>query len=240
MHFILFCRREADFQDEIPAIDSNTVLTNTGTAGNIGTKQIYNPNTDYKTQQNALVTAETFNSAVQNAIDTEFVCVESIPAGCLLWKINQIITGKNLFDKGNPQMRMNAYFNSGTRFCISPYGGGDKVVFIPVKPDTTYTIQRTIPNQMYDRFRIGAFNTKDTPKASDCATDILFDAPDLTTRYATVTTKNDTTYLGVFCRNSGTVGPDWQEYLDTFQVEQGNTPTSYEPHHKIYMPTETN
>ena len=74
-------------QNEIPAENANTVLTNTGTAGEIGTKKIYDSTQDFSTQTDALVTAATFNAAVQNAIDNEFVCVESIPEGCLLYKI---------------------------------------------------------------------------------------------------------------------------------------------------------
>ena len=57
----------APLQDEIPAVNTNTVLINTGTAGEIGQKQIYDSNADYASQQNALVTVETFNAAVQNA-----------------------------------------------------------------------------------------------------------------------------------------------------------------------------
>ena len=82
-------------QDEIPAINTNIVLTNTGTAGEIGIKQIYDESTDYALQQNALVTAETFNAAVQNAIDNEFVCIEASADGCLLYKtqINTLPSG---------------------------------------------------------------------------------------------------------------------------------------------------
>ena len=79
------------FQDEIPAVNTNTVLTNTGTPGEIGIKQIYDSTQSFDTQTNALVTAETFNTAVQNAIDNEFVCIEwlgeHVPGNCLLWKM---------------------------------------------------------------------------------------------------------------------------------------------------------
>ena len=64
-------------QDTIPANDGATqVLTNTGTAGEYGTKGIYDANGDYSAQQNALVDAQTMNAGVQNAINTEFRCVE--------------------------------------------------------------------------------------------------------------------------------------------------------------------
>ena len=82
----------ASLQDKIPAETTNTVLTNTGTAGLIGTRQIYDSSNDYLLQQNALVTAENFNTAMQNAIESEFVCIEWLgdvhdDEHCLLYKI---------------------------------------------------------------------------------------------------------------------------------------------------------
>ncbi len=64
-------------QDIIPANDGATqVLTNTGTAGEYGTKGIYDANGAYATQTQNLVDAATMNAGVQNAIDSEFQCVE--------------------------------------------------------------------------------------------------------------------------------------------------------------------
>ncbi len=64
-------------QDTIPANDgAPRVLTNTGTAGEYGTKGIYYANGAYAVQQNNLVDAQTMNAGVQNAINTEFRCVE--------------------------------------------------------------------------------------------------------------------------------------------------------------------
>ena len=81
-------------QDEIPAKNANTVLINTGAAGEIGTKKIYDETQGFETQTDALVTAETFNAAVQNAIDNEYVCIEwlgeHIPSNCLLYQIRAV------------------------------------------------------------------------------------------------------------------------------------------------------
>ncbi len=80
-------------QDIVPAKDTNTVLTHTGESGNIGEKGIYDATGDYLTQQHDLVTAGVADSAIQNAIDTEFVCVEwhendaHTDANCLGWQI---------------------------------------------------------------------------------------------------------------------------------------------------------
>ena len=76
----------AQKQDAIPANDGTAqVLTNTGTPGSVGTKNIYDSTGEYAEQTGALVTAGDFNTAVQNAIDMEFTCIEWNAAGdCLL------------------------------------------------------------------------------------------------------------------------------------------------------------
>ncbi|MBO4700339.1 MAG: hypothetical protein J5620_01155 [Alphaproteobacteria bacterium] len=64
-------------QDKITANDGTPqVLTNTGTSGEYGTKGIYDSTNSYATQTDALIDAVTMNTAVQNAIDSEFQCVE--------------------------------------------------------------------------------------------------------------------------------------------------------------------
>ena len=74
-------------QDKIPAVDTNTVITHTGTAGNIGEKGIYDSNGNYAEQQTSLVTAGDANTGINNALENEFVCVEFDSDGCLIWKI---------------------------------------------------------------------------------------------------------------------------------------------------------
>jgi len=80
-------------QDIIPANDGVTqVLTNTGTAGEYGTKGIYDANGAYATQTQNLIDAATMNAGVQNAIDSEFQCIEWLDpndhsSDCLLMNI---------------------------------------------------------------------------------------------------------------------------------------------------------
>ena len=79
-------------QSQISAKNTDTVLTHTGTAGEIGEKKIYNTNNSYGEQTDALVTAGAFNSAVQNALESEFVCTEwqgdvHDNAHCLLYEV---------------------------------------------------------------------------------------------------------------------------------------------------------
>ena len=82
----------SNLQTQIPAKNTNTVLTNTGTAGTVGDKVIYDTTAAYGAQSDALVTAAAFNSAVQNALESEFVCVEWLGdvhdnAHCLLYEV---------------------------------------------------------------------------------------------------------------------------------------------------------
>jgi len=80
-------------QDTIPANDSNSVLTYTGVAGSIGSKGIYQDTGTYAEQMDDLVTAETFNSALANGLNNEFICAEYDPAEpdkCWLWEIRAL------------------------------------------------------------------------------------------------------------------------------------------------------
>ncbi len=74
-------------QNKISAVDTNTVLTTTNTAGEIGQKSIYDATGTYAEQTDALVTAEVANAAVQNAIDNEFICIDESPEGCLIYQV---------------------------------------------------------------------------------------------------------------------------------------------------------
>ena len=73
-------------QDKIAANNGAAqVITNTGTAGEIGTKNIYDASGSYAGQSDALIDAQTMNAAVQNAIDSEFECVDN---DCTLFNVS--------------------------------------------------------------------------------------------------------------------------------------------------------
>ena len=77
-------------QDTVPAVDTNTVLTTTDTNGEIGEKAIYDSTQNYAAQQDALVTAEDANAAIQNGIDAELVCSEwnpNDPTDCWVYDV---------------------------------------------------------------------------------------------------------------------------------------------------------
>ena len=85
----------AQKQEKIPANNGTAqVLTNTGTPGETGTKDIYDSTGTYSEQTDALVTAGQFNTAVQNAIDNEFTCIQynpNDPTDCWLVQMRAIV-----------------------------------------------------------------------------------------------------------------------------------------------------
>ena len=78
-------------QDELD-FAANTVLMNTGVAGEPMAKGIYQTSGDYNTQVDSLVDAATFNAALQNAINSELSCAQrkdpnDPTSKCLLFNI---------------------------------------------------------------------------------------------------------------------------------------------------------
>lgn len=61
---------------------ANYVMTGTGTAGTLGEKPVYSATINYT---NALVTAQTINTAAATAANSELSCIDN---DCLLWQIN--------------------------------------------------------------------------------------------------------------------------------------------------------
>jgi len=91
-------------QDTIERTTSvSQALTNTGTAGEYGTKDIYDSTSSYLEQTDALIDAQTMNAAVQNAINAEFVCISWVDddptKDCLLMEIRSV-TGKSILPSG--------------------------------------------------------------------------------------------------------------------------------------------
>ncbi|MBP5485736.1 MAG: hypothetical protein J6Y07_03460 [Alphaproteobacteria bacterium] len=66
------------------------VATYTSALGELGEKGIYQDSGTYATQQNNLVDAGTFNAALQNGLDNEFICAsnDSATGNCWLWTIS--------------------------------------------------------------------------------------------------------------------------------------------------------
>lgn len=93
---------------------ANYIMTGTGTAGTVGEKPVYSTTTNYT---NALVTAQTINTAAATAANSELSCIDN---DCLLWQINT---------SGPAGISTRIYFNpdasiNGTSYCyINQYSG---------------------------------------------------------------------------------------------------------------------
>lgn len=108
-------------QPTIPAEGANVIMTFDSTATNgIGTKQIYDESANYASQQDALVTAQTANAAVQMAINGEFECVlydPDNPTDCWWWNIKSKENLGNTLPTGYTQLEYitgdeNCWFNT--------------------------------------------------------------------------------------------------------------------------------
>ncbi len=82
-------------QDEIGAVNTNTVVTYTGTPGTLGQKGIYQDTGTYAAQSDNLIQASTFNAALRNGLNNEFVCADRDPVSnqCWLWTIDNDYNG---------------------------------------------------------------------------------------------------------------------------------------------------
>lgn len=129
-------------QAKIAANDGTTqVLTNTGTSGEYGTKNIYDSTASYGGQSDALIDAVTMNTAVQNAIDSEFQCAERIDPNdstseCILFKI----TGADIgIQKGGGEW-FRAYLNYETPTRWQYIEDASSSIRIPIKPNVEYKL----------------------------------------------------------------------------------------------------
>ena len=224
----------SNLQTQIPAKNANTVVTNTGTAGTIGEKAIYDTTVAYGTQSDALVTAGAFNTAVQNALESEFVCVEwqgnvHDNAHCLLYEVqNAYRPSKNLFDKNSPDIRWCwVHYDDalvGTRLfassCVSSAGSFATSAPIPVEPNQTYTSSNHMPSNkgMNPSFVFLDENLN-----------VISGFTNMGRSLVTFTVPNDVNIKYVVIPIHATV-------IDITQLEQGTVATPYVPYGNVYMP----
>ena len=227
-------------QDAVPAVNANTVMTHTDTAGTVGQKAIYDATGSYATQQDALVTAGTADAAIQMAIEGEFVCagwpdgVEHTYDNCWLWRIQEPVNqSRNLFD---PSQLLRAsgwtenngvYTGTANNMFIATheeYGGGlfSRGIF---KPNTQYTLSYTMSapeNGGGSRGRLYIVYTDGTalsPKEED-----MVSAGE--TKHVVLTSTAGKTVWGV----QFTYGDKGTTSLSNIQIEEGTTATPYQPY----------
>ena len=116
-------------------------------------------------------------------------------------------TGKNLFDKANVS-DVNGYF--GTTILAS---SNHRVVYIPCKPNTTYTVSNPANNR-----RVLGYTTELPAVGVDVYGGTI----------GTITTGADAKYLVCYCYNENVDSVTYQDVLNAFQFELGSTASPYE------------
>ncbi|MBO4683454.1 MAG: hypothetical protein J5611_02660 [Alphaproteobacteria bacterium] len=231
----------SNLQTQIPAKNANTVLTNTGTAGTVGEKAIYNSNNDYAEQQDALVTAGAFNSAVQNALESEFVCIEwqgstHDNAHCLLYEVqNAYHKSKNLFDSNQlleapGWVEENGVYTGMASDMFNTHGHNRGFVFQQAfKPNTRYTLSYTMSGSGNDGLIRARFVITYT---DGIGRDVPYVASG-ETKHVVITTPADKTISYIWF----TYGEEGRVSISNVQLEEGATATPYQPYgENTYLP----
>jgi len=79
-------------QDNIGGGTEGTVITNTGTAGTVGSKGVYKTGgtNTYNAQTTHLIEAAQANTAIQNGLNAHVTCNHDNNGDCDLWQINTL------------------------------------------------------------------------------------------------------------------------------------------------------
>ena len=126
------------------------------------------------------------------------------------------VCNKNLFDKDNVSS-LNASINSSGTISSN---SNCKTIIIPIKANTTYTIQKIASTQ----FRTSVYDSSPAIGSTGTNTKSNFTGTTITIESTT-----NSQYLAVFCYiNTDTVS--YQDILNGIQIEVGSTATSYVPH----------
>lgn len=136
-------------------------------------------------------------------------------------KIN--IFGKNYFDKTNPNVK-NIYIDS-TNYKIGNLANA-RSIYVPCRPNTNYTVSKIAT----PRFIVGL--TDVIPENNVTCLGIIRD--DSATSL-TITGNANAKYLVVFLTNAYDSNT-WQNILDSIQIEEGNSATSYEQYSGTTFP----
>ena len=234
-------------QDIIPANDGTTqVLTNTGTAGEYGTKGIYDANGEYAAQAQNLVDAATMNAGVQNAIDSEFQCIEwanpnDHSSDCLLFDVfgQTERRSPNVFDssqilKASGWTENNGVY-SGQIVSLYRLGRMDACTPGPCKATTQYTLSYTISvdenatpvGPVSPRLMIGYTDgTYSQPSSS------LMPQNPGDTSHIVLTSNSGKTVAYI----NGTYNHNAPIHISNIQLQEGTTATPYVPYGNLYLP----
>ena len=227
-------------QDQIPAVDTNTVITHTGTAGEIGEKGIYDSTGNYVEQQTSLVTAGTANTGINTALENEFICIEEDTDGtCLIWKIgNQTehASGKNLLD--------DSFMDNSTYGPITVNGYTFRAAkILPTENGKTYTLSANLTFTGRYYYYLGKIMPNgqyiDMPNLPCPYMWNNNSGPDTGNRNATCTftATDNATYTVFWAGGANDVqGSKRHLTITDYQMEEGSTATTYEPYKNLYLP----
>ena len=124
------------------------------------------------------------------------------------------VCGKNLFNKNNANIENGGWISLDGK---KGNGGDNKLFYIKIQPNTTYTIQKIAGN----RFRVGTYQNNNIPNGTKFN---VFQINDSSTSI-TITSGSNDNYLYVQYLAGDT---NEQQLLDSIQIEIGSTATTYE------------
>lgn len=135
--------------------------------------------------------------------------------------------GKNLFDKNNAN-KFYGYFSATAGFDSAGNNDPNKTFYIECIPNCTYTVSKIAG----ERFRVGT--SKNIPKAGESLTEVKTNTKGT---QLTITSGTEDKYLSVYYMDITADTLTEQEILDSIQIEQGSTATSYEAYveNKIFI-----
>ena len=176
-----------------------------------------------------------YNTASENTIEQALATIQ-IEKGNLAtdWEayqeqnFNINLHGKNLFDKDHANL-LTAYINTTNYKIIS--NANSKTLYIPCKPNTTYTISRT---KIGKRFFAGTSNT--TPNIDTVLSNVTPTGQSNEDATITITTDANANYLCVFYSNTNNNNNYTEEELRaSIQIEEGSTATNFEAYYNYEL-----
>ena len=134
------------------------------------------------------------------------------------------LKSKNLFDKNNANI-----IKCGISYHKINASDSNRLLYISIQPNTTYTIQRRNDGNV-NRFRAG---TCSIVPANGVDLDNAIETDNAES--ITITSRENDTYLAVmYYRTQETILTE-QQILDSIQIEEGSTATTYEPYYDIEL-----
>lgn len=163
--------------------------------------------TTYQTIGKNLIDYKIYGDTVQNGTPSSQTLVELVGLGDI---------SKNKFDKNS--MVYNGYIVSNTG--LIAYTSASRIIYAPCKPNTTYTVSKVLS----ERFIV--FYTTEKPDVG-VAVYGRVNGHNLTSM--TITAGNNAKYICayVWTESADTLSPE--TIINSVQVEEGSTATSYEP-----------